>query len=118
MLKRLIIRIRNSGFIQWLKDIKLSNFNIFGIFTIYKRILFIIARSHHKACYGETKTIVVLYQIIGAFTVIGLLATPTEATFLLWVGKVLLSYGIWFYLPFVWLEYENEYNKSTNESYQ
>jgi hypothetical protein len=109
MIKNLILKLGNSELVQWLRSIELSNFNFMGIFTIYKRVMFIIADGHNRA--SETTFLAVCYQIFGAILIMTFMGATTKALFFGWAGKVLMMFAIWFFLPFILLDYEKEYNR-------
>lgn len=115
MLKRLIRKISNSELVTWFREAKLLEiFNIFGILTVYKRVLFIIADSHDRA--SETSFLAIIYQLFG-FIICGKFISHEPFTsenpevFFGWAFSTLTVFVIWFFLPWIWKDYEKKYNK-------
>ena len=116
MPNKLILKLRNSKIMTWLREADLGKLlNIFGILTIYRNVLFIIAKSHHKADNSESSFLTVVYQIIGFFLACNWVFPTTKALVFGAITKGLLVFVIWFFLPFVWLEYHNTYSSKENK---
>ena len=84
------------------KGINLPSLNIFGIFTVYKRVLIVIAEGHNKA--SDTTWTAAAYQFTG-IVIMGNLANMFSGI----AGFFVAGFLIWFFLPFVMLDYDNKY---------
>jgi hypothetical protein len=117
MPNKLILKIRNSKFMIWLREVNLGElFNVFGLLTIIRNLLFMMVKEERR-CNNEICNILTLTYFVFGLWFFGFVwywptVAFTEAIFFPWAGKIILTMWFWILVPFIWYDYHDEYNKS------